>query len=179
MSRTLMPSLAAKAVNYTLLTWIALIFIFPIVFMIVSSLKPDLQLLQDSSSLRAFLPVGDISFDNYSAAFQRVPIARFIFNSVLVTAVTMVLSLAVCSMAAFAFVFLEFPGKNAMLAVVLATFIVPFESIAIPDLADHCTAAGLAKQKIPEQLLIVDELPRNPLGKVLKHVLRKQLTPES
>ena len=75
MSRTLMPSLAAKAVNYTLLTWIALIFIFPIVFMIVSSLKPDLQLLQDSSSLRAFLPVGDISFDNYSAAFQRVPIA--------------------------------------------------------------------------------------------------------
>lgn len=132
MSRSLMPSLAAKALNYTLLTWIALVFIFPIVFMIVSSLKPDLQLLQDASSLRAFLPVGDISFDNYRAAFQRVPIGHFIFNSVMVTAITMVLSLAVCSMAAFAFVFLEFPGKNAMLAVVLATFIVPFESIAIP-----------------------------------------------
>jgi len=132
MSRALMPSVAAKALNYTLLTWIALVFIFPIVFMIVSSLKPDLQLLQDASSLRAFLPVGDISFDNYKAAFQRVPIGHFIFNSVLVTAVTMVLSLAVCSMAAFAFVFLEFPGKNAMLAAVLATFIVPFESIAIP-----------------------------------------------
>ena len=127
-----MPSLAAKALNYTLLTWIALVFIFPIVFMIVSSLKPDLQLLQDASSLRAFLPVGDISFDNYRAAFQRVPIGHFIFNSVMVTAITIVLSLAVCSMAAFAFVFLEFPGKNAMLAVVLATFIVPFESIAIP-----------------------------------------------
>lgn len=132
MSRTLMPSLAAKAVNYTLLTWIALVFIFPIVFMIVSSLKPDLQLLQDASSLRAFLPVGDISFDNYRNAFQRVPIDHFILNSVMVTGITMVLSLAVCSMAAFAFVFLEFPGKNAMLAVVLATFIVPFESIAIP-----------------------------------------------
>ena len=132
MSRSLMPSLAAKALNYTLLTWIALVFIFPIVFMIVSSLKPDLQLLQDASSLRAFLPVGDISLDNYRAAFQRVPIGHFIFNSVMVTAITMVLSLAVCSMAAFAFVFLEFPGKNAMLAVVLATFIVPFESIAIP-----------------------------------------------
>lgn len=132
MSRASMPSVAAKALNYTLLTWIALVFIFPIVFMIVSSLKPDLQLLQDASSLRAFLPVGDISFDNYRAAFQRVPIGHFIFNSVMVTAVTMVLSLAVCSMAAFAFVFLEFPGKNAMLAVVLATFIVPFESIAIP-----------------------------------------------
>ena len=132
MSRTLMPSLAAKALNYALLTWIALVFIFPIVFMIVSSLKPDLQLLQDASSLRALLPVGDISLDNYRAAFQRVPIGHFILNSVMVTAVTMVLSLVVCSMAAFAFVFLEFPGKSAMLAVVLATFIVPFESIAIP-----------------------------------------------
>ncbi len=132
MSRSLMPSLAAKALNYTLLTWIALVFIFPIVFMVVSSLKPDLQLLQDASSVRAFLPVGDISFDNYRAAFQRVPIGHFIFNSVMVTAITMVLSLAVCSMAAFAFVFLEFPGKSVLLAVVLATFIVPFESIAIP-----------------------------------------------
>ena len=132
MKSPLMPSIAYKALNYTLLSWIALVFIFPIVFMIVSSLKPDLQLLQDASSLRAFLPVGDISFDNYRAAFQRMPIGHFIFNSVLVTALTMVASLAVCSMAAFAFVFLEFPGKNAMLAVVLATFIVPFESIAIP-----------------------------------------------
>ena len=132
MSRTLMPSVASKALNYVLLSWIALVFIFPIVFMIVSSLKPDLQLLQDASSLRAFLPVGDISLDNYHNAFQRVPIGHFIFNSVMVTAITMVLSLAVCSMAAFAFVFLEFPGRNLFLAVVLATFIVPFESIAIP-----------------------------------------------
>lgn len=130
--RTLAPSVAYRALQYTLLTWIALIFVFPIVFMIVSSLKPDLQLLQDSSSLRAFLPVGDVSFANYGAAFDRVPIGRFILNSVMVTGITMVLSLAVCSMAAFAFVFLEFPGRNLMLAVVLATFIVPFEAIAIP-----------------------------------------------
>lgn len=126
------PKLASRLLNYTLLTWIALVFVFPIVFMVVSSLKPDLQLLQDASSLRAFLPVGDISFDNYVNAFQRVPIGHFVFNSVMVTGITMVLSLAVCSMAAFAFVFLEFPGKSVMLAVVLATFIVPFESIAIP-----------------------------------------------
>jgi multiple sugar transport system permease protein len=127
-----MPSFAYRALQYVLLSWVALIFIFPIVFMIVSSLKPDLQLLQDSSSLRAFLPVGDISLANYTAAFQRVPIGQFILNSVMVTGITMVLSLAVCSMAAFAFVFLEFPGRHLMLAVVLATFIVPFEAIAIP-----------------------------------------------
>lgn len=132
MPHSIWPHIARRLLNYLVLSWIALVFIFPIVFMVVSSLKPDLQLLQDARSLRAFLPVGDISLDNYRMAFQRAPITHFIFNSVLVTAVTLVLSLAVCSMAAFAFVFLEFPGRNAMLAVVIATFIVPFEAIAIP-----------------------------------------------
>lgn len=132
MPHSIWPHIARRLLNYLVLSWIALVFIFPIVFMVVSSLKPDLQLLQDARSLRAFLPVGDISLDNYRMAFERAPIAHFIFNSVLVTAVTLVLSLAVCSMAAFAFVFLEFPGRNAMLAVVIATFIVPFEAIAIP-----------------------------------------------
>lgn len=132
MPHSIWPYIARRLLNYLVLSCIALVFIFPIVFMVVSSLKPDLQLLQDARSMRAFLPVGDISLDNYRMAFQRAPITHFIFNSVLVTAVTLVLSLAVCSMAAFAFVFLEFPGRNVMLAVVIATFIVPFEAIAIP-----------------------------------------------
>lgn len=121
-------------VRYLLLIWVALIFIFPVVFMGVSSLKPDLQLLQDSTSIRAFLPVGDISLDNYRQAWERVPIDRFVFNSLLVTATTLMLSLFLCSMAAFAFVFLNFWGKSVLLSVILATFIVPFETIAIPML---------------------------------------------
>ncbi len=57
----------------------------------MSSPKPDAQLLGDSSSLRAFLPVGDVSLSNYLAAFQRAPVATFIFNSVLVTGLMVVL----------------------------------------------------------------------------------------
>jgi acyl-CoA synthetase (AMP-forming)/AMP-acid ligase II len=34
---------------------------------------------------------------------------------------------------------------------------------------------GLARQKIPERIVIVDDLPRTPSGKVRKDVLRKQL----
>ena len=76
------------ALRYAVLILIAIIFIFPLIFMIVSSLKPDVQLLQDTSSLRAFLPVGDISFDNYKNASERAPIGLFMFNSVLVTGIT-------------------------------------------------------------------------------------------
>ncbi len=91
-----------------------------------------LQLLRDSASVRAFLPVGDISLDNYASAFERAPIVRFVANSVLVTGITLALSLFLCSLAAFAFVYLSWPGRDVLMAVVLATFIVPFETIAIP-----------------------------------------------
>jgi multiple sugar transport system permease protein len=119
-------------VRYLVLCLIALIFIFPLVFMINSSFKPDSQLLADTSSLRAFLPVGDISLDNYFGAFQRAPVGLFVFNSVLVTGVTVVLSLLICSLAAFSFTFLRWKGRDVMLSIVIATLIIPFESIAIP-----------------------------------------------
>jgi multiple sugar transport system permease protein len=119
-------------VRYTVLGLIALIFVFPLVFMLMSSLKPDAQLLGDTRSLRAFLPVGDISLDNYFDAFQRAPVGLFILNSVIVTGVTVVLSLVVCSAAAFAFVFIDWRGRELVLTLILATLIVPFETIAIP-----------------------------------------------
>jgi len=118
--------------RYLLLGFIACVFVFPIIFMIVSSLKPDLQLLIDSSSFRAFLPVGDIGLDNYRSAFARAPIGLFIFNSVFVTATTLLLSLFLASIAAFAFVFIDWYGKSVVLAIIVATYILPFETVAIP-----------------------------------------------
>ncbi len=120
--------------RYAFLIVVAFIFVFPLVLMMMSSLKPDLQLLTDTESLRAFLPVGDISFDNYFAAFKRAPVALFVFNSILVTGSTVLLSLLTCSMAAFSFVFLEWRGRSILLACIIATLIVPFETIAIPML---------------------------------------------
>ena len=120
------------AARYAVLTLIAIIFVFPLVFMVMSSLKPTQQLLADTGSLRAFLPVGDISLDNYTAAFQRAPVGLFVFNSMLVTGLTVILSLALCSLAAFSFVFLNWTGKGLVLSIILATLIVPFETIAIP-----------------------------------------------
>jgi len=126
------PRAAGLALRYAILVFIALIFVFPLVFMVVSSLKPDQQLLTDAGSLRAFLPVGDISTNNYFGAFKRAPVALFVFNSVFVTGTTVLLSLAISSLAAFSFVFLHWRGRDAMFAIVLASLIVPFETIAIP-----------------------------------------------
>ncbi len=45
----------------------------------------------------------------------------------------------------------------------------------VPSLFEYCRGVGLMTQKIPERVMIVDVLPRNPSGKVPKHELRKQL----
>ncbi|SLN28528.1 carbohydrate ABC transporter permease [Roseisalinus antarcticus] len=119
-------------VRYVVLVLIALIFILPLVFMVMSSFKPDRALLADTGSLRAFLPVGELNLENYREAFDRAPVALFVFNSVFVTGVTVLLSLAICSLAAFSFAFLSWRGRSLILSVVLATLIVPFETIAIP-----------------------------------------------
>lgn len=124
--------LSASFMRYAVMILLAIIFAFPIVFMLVSSLKPHFQLLQDSSSLRAFLPVGDISLNNYSDAFERAPILLFVFNSVIVTAVTVMLGLIVNSMMGFALASMRWKGKEIMLMVIIATLILPFETIAVP-----------------------------------------------
>jgi multiple sugar transport system permease protein len=119
-------------VRYLVLTLIAAIFIFPLVFMVMSSLKPSQQLLVDSGSLRAFLPVGDISLNNYAMAFERAPVGLFVMNSLFVTGTTVLASLFLCSLAGFSIAVLDWKGKAIVLSAILATLTVPFETIAVP-----------------------------------------------
>jgi multiple sugar transport system permease protein len=110
----------------------AAFFLFPIVFMFVSSFKPNDEVMRDTTSFRAFLPVGDLSLNNYGDVFQDVPAALFIFNSLLITCTTVVLGLVVNSMAGFALSRLRWRGRNLILTIIIATLIVPFETVAIP-----------------------------------------------
>jgi fatty-acyl-CoA synthase len=61
-------------------------------------------------------------------------------------------------------------GETPVAIVVLADG----ATLELPALTDHCRAR-LAGFKVPKQLIIRDNLPRNPSGKVLKRVLRAEL----
>lgn len=122
----------SKVLTYIGLTVAAIVAVFPLLFMIFSSLKPDTQIFADLGSLKAFLPVGDLSLDNYAGVFERVPAGRFIANSVIVTVAIVGLGLIVNSMIGFAISRMRWKGKNIVLSLVLATLMVPFETIAVP-----------------------------------------------
>ena len=61
-------------------------------------------------------------------------------------------------------------GEVVRACIVLA----PGASLTLEEVRDHFFAAGIAKQKTPERLSILPELPRNAAGKILKHQLRDQ-----
>jgi cyclohexanecarboxylate-CoA ligase len=48
------------------------------------------------------------------------------------------------------------------------------EDVSLPEVSEHLQAAGLITRKLPEQLEIVDALPRNPAGKILKFELQQR-----
>ncbi|MDO8336948.1 MAG: carbohydrate ABC transporter permease [Microcella sp.] len=107
-------------------------FSFPMVFMAVSSLKPDDQIFLDLKTMNAFLPTGDVSLDNYVGVFARVPVAQFLLNSAFTSALVVGLGLVVNSLAGFALTRVRWRGQTVVLGLLIATLIVPFETIAIP-----------------------------------------------
>ena len=120
-------------VKYILMTILAIFFLFPIIFMLVSSIKTnELQVVSDMSSLRAFIPVGELGFANYSDVFDNLNFGRLMFNSILVTLLTVLLGLLVNSMIAYALSRLNFKGRALLLSVIISLIIIPFEAVAIP-----------------------------------------------
>ena len=119
--------------NYLLMIVLAIFFLFPTVFMMVSSLKTDEnQLLQDLSSVNAFIPYGAISLQNYSDAFHRLPFGLYMLNSALIVTCILALGLLVNSLIAYALARIPFPGRKLIVVVIVALIVVPFESVAVP-----------------------------------------------
>lgn len=124
---------SALVSQYAVNILLAFFFIFPILFMMVSSFKPtNAQIFSDLRSLRAFLPVGTLSLDNYRYVFEKSKFLRFLLNSIGLSSVNIVLALTINSMAAYALSRLKWRGQKLVLSVIIATLIIPFETIAMP-----------------------------------------------
>ena len=121
-----------RLLTYAALLLLAYIFLFPLVFMIMSSFKPEQQIFADLFSIRALLPVGDVSLKNYVSVFEKSAIETMFVNSMFITGSTVLLGLLVNSLAAFSLSRLRWKGQNFVLAAIIALLIIPFEAISVP-----------------------------------------------
>ena len=116
---------------YAFLIIMAIIIIFPFYFMIISSVK---SLDEYKEPIQTLWPRRMI-FYNYVDAFNTAHLGQLFLNTMYVGIVSTLLSLVITVLSAFAFARLEFKGKNAMFAALLATMMIPGELFTITNYA--------------------------------------------
>ena len=115
---------------YVVLCIVAVITIFPFVWVFFTSLKgPNDTIYSVPPQLIPHNP----TFANYLRVWNQLPILNYFLNSVIVSVVTVVLNLFFTALAAYPFAKMNFPGREVIFYLLLATFIVPPQLTYIPS----------------------------------------------
>lgn len=120
-------SLLSKIWIYFLLLVTSAFVFFPVLYAFMISFMTGPEIIQGK-----FLPES-INFENYTKVFSRLPLMNYLLNSFIVSASVMLGQLAVCSMAAYAFVFLKFKGRDFIFFLFISTMMIPWEATMIPN----------------------------------------------
>ncbi|MDO5002302.1 MAG: carbohydrate ABC transporter permease [Eubacteriales bacterium] len=119
-----------KTVTYVLLTLWGIIVLFPFYWMVLSSLKS--YGAYNAEYIPKFFTLSP-TLQNYADAFTAVPLARYFANTLIFTAATTAIMLAVTVLAAYAFARLEFRGKDLVFTLFLSLMMIPSELVVITN----------------------------------------------
>jgi multiple sugar transport system permease protein len=115
------------------MVWLAAIIVvvngfFPAVWILFTSLKTESELLRFPIT---YIPT-DPTLQNYYQAFTEQPLLRFIFNSMVVAGASTLLTVTIAALAAYALTRLRMPGRNVIMACLLAVSMFPLISLMVP-----------------------------------------------
>ena len=131
--RDVLPSLArrqrfTRILLYTLLVIGALLSLFPMVWMVSASLMPTGEA---STFPPHFFPTA-VTFEHYVALFTRLSLGKYLFNSALIAIIVTGASLAINSMAGYAFAKLRFRGRDRVFRMLSAGLVLPTQVAMLP-----------------------------------------------
>ena len=108
----------------------ALVMLYPVIWMVVSSLRPGNEIFREPSIL-----VRDLHIENYRVGWNALtePFTRYLLNSAAVVLGSVLGNLVSCSMAAYAFARLEFVGKKFWFAIMLLSIMLPIHVVIVPQ----------------------------------------------
>lgn len=129
MMATSASRLAKRTLIYILLIGVAVLVLFPLYYAVVISLVTDADVSRYPPTI---LPVG-LHFENYGRALELAPLGRYLLNSFIQSSIVMTAQLILASLAAYAFSFIPFKGKQVMFFVFLSTMMIPWEATIIPN----------------------------------------------
>ena len=115
------------AIKYFLLVIFAIITVFPFYWMISSSLKSGFEVIQTPPTM---LPE-KVMWSNYSTAFSMAPFGRYFINTIIVTALSIISTVVISILSAFAFSHLEFKGRDLIFSIFIASMMIPGEVLIL------------------------------------------------
>lgn len=132
-------SLLSRILLYAVLTLFGLFFLLPLLWMFVTAVKPQSEWLSTNWIPR------DATFGNFSSILNNpsLPVLRWFFNSTLIATVFTVLVVALDAMAAYAYARMEFPGRNILFSLLLATLVMPGIIFLVPNYLTVASLGGL------------------------------------
>lgn len=110
-------------------TVVAFVILLPLLYAVSVAFMPSSELF----TLDLNIVPGNPTLENFRQALANVPLLRFVANSFLVAGTITVGQIITCSLAAFAFAFLEFRGKGFLFMLVMATMMIPGEATIISN----------------------------------------------
>jgi multiple sugar transport system permease protein len=117
----------SKIITLVLLLGAALSFLYPFYWMILASLTPEARIGE-----LGLVPKG-LTFGNYAQMFEKIPIWRSFFNSVVVASLSTLGVLVFGSMTGYALAKLRFRGMEALFFIIIFTMTLPFQITLIPN----------------------------------------------
>lgn len=101
---------------------------FPFLWMVVSALKTKAEIMDVS----CFFPE-EFQWGNFYEVVFQSPLLRYVWNSLFVSAVTLLLQIVTAAMIAYAIVFMTFKGRKVIFSVIMATYMLPTAATYIPS----------------------------------------------
>jgi putative chitobiose transport system permease protein len=114
---------------YCLLTIIAILMLFPLLWLVSTSFK---SAGEDIFTFPPQFIPEQFTFQNFTLVWENYPFGRYLINSSITAVLTVILNLLFCSLAAYPLARLNFKGKDLIFALVIATIMIPFQIVMIP-----------------------------------------------
>jgi len=114
---------------YVVLCLLALLTLFPLLYTLLQAMMDPAQ----SSLYPPKLIPEQLYFGNIAQVFKLIPVSTFISNSFIMASTIMIGQICIASLAAYAFVYIVFPGKQFWFILFLSTMMIPWEVTIIPN----------------------------------------------
>jgi multiple sugar transport system permease protein len=117
-----------KTVAYILLTFMAVIYVFPLYWLFVTALKTDTEVFLVPPTLFPANP----QWQNFPTATEYIPFWRYMGNTFVIAGLTIIGTLFSCTLVAYGFARIKWPGRNVIFLAFLSTIMLPSQVTMIP-----------------------------------------------